>query len=330
MSFLHRPAHFVSRRQFIHTLAAGTTLAAMPVLVSPQARAASPQNDRRRSLRVGHLTDVHVQPELDAPHGFAAALKHLHAQADRPTLLINGGDAVMDTLETDSARTDVQWRQWQSVVQEHCPTRIEHCLGNHDVWGWNRAASKTTSREPGWGKHRWRDEVGRAANYHSFDANGWHFVLLDSIFPDSENTYVGRLDDEQWEWLRADLQKTPASTPIAVVSHIPILSVAWVEFEKSLEEHPARRRSIAHLDAKGLVELFRRHPNVKLCLSGHLHLVERLEYSGVTYICTGAVSGNWWKGPHVNVPEGYGLVDLYDDGSVDYQYITYGWNAKRG
>jgi len=323
-------ASAVSRRQFVRTVAAGAAIATVPRTFAPSARGAETQSSRKRSLRLGHLTDVHVQPERDATRGFAAALKHVHAQSDAPTLLINGGDAVMDTLETDRARTDVQWREWQRTVKEFCPTRLVHCLGNHDVWGWNRAASKTTSQEPGWGKHRWRDEVGLAANYHSFDAGGWHFVILDSIFPDSDATYIGRLDDEQWEWLRADLKNTPATMPIAIVSHIPILSVAWVEFEKSLEERPSRRRSVTLVDAKELVELFRQHPNVKLCLSGHLHLVERVEYSGVTYICTGAVSGNWWKGPHINIPEGYGLVDLYDNGTVDYQYVTYGWDAQRG
>ena len=80
-----------------------------------------------------------------------------------------------------------------------------------------------------------------------------------------------------------------------------------------------------HQDAQRIVSLFKRHANVKLCLSGHLHLTERIEYAGVTYVCGGAVSGNWWKGDHHGTEEGYAIVDLYDDGSFDWQYIDYNW-----
>jgi 3',5'-cyclic-AMP phosphodiesterase len=49
-----------------------------------------------------------------------------------------------------------------------------------------------------------------------------------------------------------------------------------------------------HIDARRIVELFHQHKNVKLCLSGHIHLFDRVLYNGVTYICDGAVCGRWW------------------------------------
>ena len=42
----------------------------------------------------------------------------------------------------------------------------------------------------------------------------------------------------------------------------------------------------------------------------------------------GAVCGSWWKGPRGNMPEGYALVDLYSDGSVERTYLGYGWKAS--
>ena len=80
-------------------------------------------------------------------------------------------------------------------------------------------------------------------------------------------------------------------------------------------------------DGTAMHFLLREHPNVKLCLSGHMHLCDRCEIDGITYICGGAVCANWWKGIRQKVQEGYGLVDLYDDGSFDYAYCTYGWKA---
>lgn len=317
-----------SRRQFVRSVAAGASLGALSIVSGRGVRAAEPDSSRQRTLRIGQLTDVHVQPERGAAQGLAAALQHMHQLDDPPTLLINSGDAIMDSLATDAERTDVQWKLWQRALAEHCPTRIEHCLGNHDVWGWDKKGSGTTSEEAGWGKQRALDELSLPARYRSFDAGGWHFVLLDSIFPDEENVYIGQLDDEQWDWLERDLRQVPDTTPVVVVSHIPILSVAMIEFESNLTQRPSLRRSIVHSDGKRIVDLFRQHPNVKLCLSGHLHLVERIEYGGVAYLCAGAISGNWWKGDHHHVDEGYALVDLYDDGTFDSQYVAYGWDVK--
>jgi hypothetical protein len=78
-----------------------------------------------------------------------------------------------------------------------------------------------------------------------------------------------------------------------------------------------------HLDARRIKDLFHRHLQVKLCLSGHIHLVDRVDYLGVTYCCSGAVSGGWWDGPCQEFPNGYGLVTLYNDGSFDNRYVAY-------
>ncbi len=83
-----------------------------------------------------------------------------------------------------------------------------------------------------------------------------------------------------------------------------------------------------HTDVARLRELFWKHPNVKLCLSGHLHLRERVEYNGVTYLCNGAVSGGWWKGDHQQTKAGYAVIDLFADGTFEDQYLPYGWQVK--
>ena len=75
---------------------------------------------------------------------------------------------------------------------------------------------------------------------------------------------------------------------------------------------------------------------VKLCLSGHVHLNDRVEMgvpgapadgAKVTYICDGAVCGSWWDGRKAQCDEGYGVVDLYDDGTFEHRYVAYGWKA---
>jgi hypothetical protein len=86
-----------------------------------------------------------------------------------------------------------------------------------------------------------------------------------------------------------------------------------------------------HTDWRELKELFRAHGNVKLAVSGHLHLVDRLDYLGTSYCCNGAVSGGWWKRPHLGECDaGYALIDLYPDGRIEREYVTYGWQYRDG
>ena len=83
-----------------------------------------------------------------------------------------------------------------------------------------------------------------------------------------------------------------------------------------------------HVDCIKLKDRFARHPNVKLSLSGHLHALDRADYNGVTYLCNGAVCAGWWKGRHKDCDEGYAVIDLYDDGSFEHEYIKYGWQVE--
>ena len=67
--------------------------------------------------------------------------------------------------------------------------------------------------------------------------------------------------------------------------------------------------------------------NIRAVLAGHLHRYEVNTLSGVPFYNSGAVCGNYWKGPMLGCPEGYGVVDVGADGSVKFDYRAYGWKA---
>jgi Icc protein len=286
---------------------------------------------RKRSLRIAHLTDVHVQPERAAGEGLAACLHHVQGQKDKPDVIFNGGDTIMDSLATSVDRTKLQWKIWHDTLRNECSIPVESCIGNHDVWGWDKKRSKATGNEPNYGK-KWAVEALRLPErYRSFDRGGWHFVALDSVHTsDAERVYEGRLDEEQFAWLSDDLQKVDPKTPICVLSHIPIMCVCVLFYGKEKPAELDYRISGAdiHTDAARLKDLFAKHRNVKLCLSGHIHLTDRADYNGVTYLCNGAVSGAWWKGVNKDCDAGYGLIDLFDDGSFEHEYVNYGWKPR--
>ncbi|MEA2707814.1 MAG: 3,5-cyclic-AMP phosphodiesterase [Phycisphaerales bacterium] len=280
---------------------------------------------RAGSIRVAHLSDFHVQPELDAPRGMAKCLHH--AQSHKPDLILNTGDCVMETLHTDRARTQVQWDIWNRVLKADCSTPIAHCIGNHDIWGWVKDRSGTTGTERGWGKQWAMDALGLARPYHAFDHGAWRFIMLDSVQPAAEGVWYAKLDDEQFAWLERELAAT--RKPVMIGSHIPIVSPAVFLDPGRIAgtpDAPALAVRRAHVDVKRIGQLFAKHPHVKLCVSGHLHEIDRADFMGVTYLNNPAVCGDWWKGLHRGIwGEMYTMLDLHPDGSFDYERIDYGW-----
>jgi 3',5'-cyclic AMP phosphodiesterase CpdA len=283
---------------------------------------------RKRIVRFAHLTDIHMEPEHNAPEGLTAALRHIEAMADKPDMVITGGDNVMDVLGADDHRANILFSLVKQIFHDHCSLPVKYCIGNHDVWGWNKKDSKTTGNEPLWGKKRAVEEFALANRYYAFDQGPWRIFMLDSPFP-CQDVYTARLDDEQFDWLAAQLG-AHSDKFICINSHIPIISAAALLHAKNektgdwLVPH-----QLIHSDARKIVELFIQHKNVKLCISGHLHMLERIDYHDVAYICDGAVCGAWWGGAFRQCQEGYGVFDLFEDGTFDHQYIDYGWTPEK-
>jgi 3',5'-cyclic AMP phosphodiesterase CpdA len=306
--------------------AAATPL--MPTSAAPALRGA----DRGPApLRVAHLTDVHITPERRAAQGFAMALESLKTLDRVPDLLITGGDHVMDVFDHDAARAKVEWDLYEKMLGEHCKLKTYPVMGNHDVFGWGQSG-QIKPDVPGYGKAMAIDRLKMPGgkSYYSFDAGGWHFVVLDNIARRGAG-YFGGFDPanaEQADWLRQDLQKKPAGVPVCVASHIPILS-ACVFFDgadRVRDTYWHVPDAWMHRDCKPLIDLLRRH-DTKVCLSGHMHLVDRVDYLGVSFLCNGAVCGHWWEGPQQEFDEGYAILDLWPDGTFEHKYVSYGWKA---
>jgi hypothetical protein len=45
-------------------------------------------------------------------------------------------------------------------------------------------------------------------------------------------------------------------------------------------------------------------------------------------MCGGAVCGAWWNGANGGFNPGYRVLDLFDDGSFETQYIEWGWKKS--
>ncbi|HSI33013.1 MAG TPA: metallophosphoesterase [Tepidisphaeraceae bacterium] len=315
----------LSRRDVLRgavALGAGAAFAPASIAAEPVA------TGRKPAVRFAHLTDMHVDadPRRRGDLGFAAALRHVSALPNPPEFLITGGDHVYEGFAASRPVANRQWDAYAKVLAEGTKLPVHPVIGNHDVWGW--PDDKLSPDEPGYGKALPCDRLGIEKPYYSFDRGGWHFVVIDNIARRG-NRYFGGLDDAQAEWLKGDL-RAAEKRPVCVISHIPILAACVLfdvdtRFKDDAWHIPD---ASVHRDPKTLIDLLKT-ANTRLCISGHIHLVDRVEYRGISFVCDGAVCGNWWKGPLQEFPEGYGTFDLYADGTFDCHYHAYGWERAK-
>ena len=300
----------MNRRSLLRRLSSLALAPALPNL--PAFTSAAP------ALRIAHITDVHLKNELEAPDKFIRCLHHLQQQQPKIDFILNGGDSVFDMNKQNIAAIDKQWQLWQSILKNECSLPVYSCLGNHDIW-W----LENSKGDPFYGKKYALDQMKLTTPYYSFTKNGWKFIVLDSVTLDIDNTwYIGKLGDQQMNWLTQELENTNATTPVCILSHIPILTATIMVQDNIINKWEFRGGDM-HTDVAKIISLFNKYPQVRLCLSGHVHLRDKVTYNKQTYICNGAVSGAWWNGNKRETPPGYGLIDLYADGSFTEQYIPY-------
>jgi len=326
-SQIQKQAQMTTRRDFLRTAAVGG-LAASFVSHSASAESEKTKTKGTRSLRIAHITDVHILDQPQAEACFARVLKEINTLKDKPDLIINTGDTVMDENKQTRETVQKRWDVWNKIVSAENKIPIRSALGNHDVWyGPDDTLDTEYKKDRRYGKQWAIEMLGLPNRYYSFEKNGWKFIALDSI-----NGKVGySLDDEQFDWLDAELSRTPAGQSVLVFNHVPLLSACATMYLIEREEAAASKYPIGdqHTDTKRIKTLFHKHKKVNLCLSGHVHYIDAVDYLGVKYLCNGAVSGNWWRNP-LNLdefPPVYTIIDLYANGSSEIQHSFYNTNV---
>jgi Icc protein len=298
-----------SRRDFLTLL--GATGAASAV---PSSLFAAPAPE---SFTFLFVTDTHIQPELNAAQGTSMAFRK--ARGIKADFAIQGGDHVFDSLAVPKQRALSLFDLYAKTEQD-LGMKVHHTVGNHDVVG-IYPQSGVAPTDPLYGKKLFEERFGKP--YYSFDHKGHHFLVLDSIGVTSDRAYEGRIDSEQMQWISSDLAALPKGTPVIVSVHIPLVSAfsSYVPLPAKPEAH----HGLTIANANEVLPLFEGH-NVLGVLQGHTHINERVEWHGIPYITSGAVSGNWWRGTRMGTPEGFTVVSVAN-GKLTTRYETYGFQS---
>ncbi len=307
----------MQRRNFLKASAAAAALLTVPKAVQANSDVKIAPN-----LTFALLTDVHIEPGIVPETGFANALKAIQKQ--KPAFIVNGGDSIFDSLDRTEENIAAQWQTWHKLMQKENILPILNCIGNHDVYGWDNKDPNVKSRAD-YGKTRVLTELKMKAPYYHQKKENWHFIVLDSIHPHPKG-FEAKLDEEQFNWLKQTLASIPKSEFVILISHVPLFSAAYkYPFEDKKNElfTDLSNRIMLHTDSWKIKEVLKNYSNVKLCLSGHLHLQEELKYLNTTYINCGAISGNWWKGVFQEFAPAFFMFNLYKNGNFNYKVINY-------
>jgi 3',5'-cyclic AMP phosphodiesterase CpdA len=194
-------------------------------------------------------------------------------------------------------------------------------VGNHDVFGIS-SKSGIPQTDAHYGKKMFEERIG--PRYSSFTHNGWHFVLLDSIGTKTGGRdFTGHVDDEQLAWLQSDLASMPHGAPLVVVTHVPLISAVM----QIVPDPWKTAETYLTTNAREVLDVLWPY-QPRAVLQGHTHIREKVIYRDCEFITSGAVCGNWWKGPREGHPEGFGVIRVRD-GKLEWSYETYGFVSDR-
>jgi 3',5'-cyclic AMP phosphodiesterase CpdA len=306
----------VTRRQFLGRMATGFVLftAGFATKTFWPAR-----GSEKGSLRLVFYTDVHARTEWETPVAMKRATEAINAQ--KADLIIAGGDLITDGFQSSADRVAPRWDSYMKMHRE-IRGDLYPVIGNHDLVAAVPEDGSPAAKDP---RKIYRLKMSLDRTYYSFNAVGYHFVMLDSVqITGDEYKYQGMIWPEQLEWLKQDLSRVQRGTPIVLATHIPLLS-AFFAATKGATFAAKKNRVVDN--NREVFKILEEH-NVILVLQGHLHAKELLMWRDTTFIVGGAICGKWWRGPWHGTEEGFNVITLTGS-HVDWEYIDYGWEERR-
>jgi 3',5'-cyclic AMP phosphodiesterase CpdA len=210
-------------------------------------------------IKIGICADLHQDIMHDSPARLAAFIGAM--EAEKPDLILQLGDFCTPKPE-NSIILDI-WNRW--------PGPKYHVLGNHDTDG-------------GFTREQAVAFWNALAKYYSFDAKGYHFVVLDGNEHNPEydkpHGYARFISDGQLDWLEKDLAGT--KLPTLVFCH------QGLDNDFGGIENATRTRTVLERanDRAG----FRK---VQVVFSGHHHLDYHNVINGIHYIQINSMSYFW-------------------------------------
>ena len=230
---------------FIHVLALLTITAISFTASGCEGVAVQPPEDQPFVFLF--MSDTQADPQTGDYSGFGSLLANALNDAEKPSLIILGGDTVNDDADED------EWRNFfRAAGSSLDEIPVAAAAGNHD-------SSKHLA-----GRFDWpisAPEKPYQGYFYSFDMGVVHFTVMDS-------NIMGAANDEDIEWLKEDLSGDAAAAAEwrVAICHHPFWPVA--EIPKDINRSQTMREHF--------LPLFTEY-GVDLLLVGHQNIYSRCE-----------------------------------------------------
>jgi 3',5'-cyclic AMP phosphodiesterase CpdA len=202
------------------------------------------------------ISDSHIGfknvPNMDVTSTFQKAIERIGSLPNRPAFVLHTGD-VSHLSMPDQYDTVDQILRGAKFGQD----QVYYVPGEHDTFVDNGKA--------------YLDRFGRgttSTGWRSFDYQGVHFVGLVNVWNLKAGGF-GVLGDDQLAWLKTDLDRLSANTPVVVYAHVPLWALypTW---------------GWGTTDAEQALSMLRRFGSVTV-LNGHIHQVLQKVEGNVTF-----------------------------------------------
>ena len=211
----------------------------------------------REAFSFVQISDSHIgfnKPvNADVTGTLKLTIDRINAMKKRPEMILHTGDL---THLSKPAEFDTV----QQLLRGAGAGETFYVPGEHDVFGDDGKLYRERFAARG---------AGANANpWYSFDLKGVHFVGLVNVMNLQQNG-LGKLGDDQLEWLEKDLADRTSSTPIVVFAHVPLWSIypQWGWGTQDSE------RALAYLKRFGSVTV----------LNGHIHQILQKVEGNITF-----------------------------------------------
>lgn len=200
------------------------------------------------------ISDSHIgfkkEANPDVVGTLRAAIAKINALPQEPSFLIHTGD--LSHLSKDS-----EFDTLDQVLRSPGLSQVYYVPGERDVVGDN-----------GKGYLRRYGKGTKGNGWYSFDLHGTHFIGLVNVL-DLKPGGLGRLGQNQLEWLEDDLSGRAGSTPIVLFAHVPLWAV-YPDWGWGTD------------DAAQALSYVRRFGSVTV-LNGHIHQILQKVEGNVTF-----------------------------------------------
>ncbi|MFL6695480.1 MAG: metallophosphoesterase family protein [Ramlibacter sp.] len=167
---------------------------------------ASAKGDAYGDFYFVQLSDTHWgfsgPPNPDSANTLRRAVATVNALEKQPDFIVFTGDLTHTTDDPTERRR--RMTEFRNIVSALKVRQVRFMPGEHDASLDRGAAYKEFFGE----------------TFYSFDHKGVHFIAIDNVSDPG-----ARIGDEQLAWMKADLARRPANSPIVVLTHRPLFDL---------------------------------------------------------------------------------------------------------